>query len=656
MTVELTDYTLMTPELAGAVVDEAIESGEQLISAVVSLSGHRTYANTLGPLDQALTTLNDAYGVGGFMAQVHADEAVRAAGAAAEEKQQKWAAGLAFRRDLYEAVDAYATSDDAAALTGERRRNLEFWMRDFRRAGQELPTEERDEIERLRNRLIEINVAYEQHLSEWEDGIDMTPDQLTGLPASYVARLDPGSSAGTLRVTVAYPDYVPFMDQASDRELRRRLQFKFLNRAAPANTELLNEAVQVRWDIARRLGYASFAQYAMEPKMADPDAVAHFYSSIVPGLTELGRQELAVLQELIEDDHPGATLEPWDWAYYDTLQRKRDFGVDDNEVADYFPLDAVVAGMFDICGDMFGIDFVAVDEPHSWHRDVAVYAISDRDSGDVIAYYYADLHPRPGKFSHAACWRLKAGVATVDGYRQPVTAVAANFTKPTEDSPSLLKHDEAVTLFHEFGHVLHNALTEVALPRFSGTQTERDFVEAPSQIMENWMWEPDVLARFARHHETRQSIPVELVDKMVAARDQNVALKTLRQVFYGHYDLALHGGDGPEDADQAYYAHVVMTLIPPHPDTHFGASFGHMASDGYVAGYYGYLWSKVYGDDMFSVFEDEGVLNPEVGMRYRHAILAKGGTLDGMDLLRGFLGRDASPAAFLRHLGLSPNS
>jgi thimet oligopeptidase len=647
----LTDYTTLTPESARGVVVEAIEQADRLIADVVAVSEPRTYGNTLAPLDRALTMTNDAYGVGGFMSQVHPDEAVRTAGAEAEELHSKWAAGLAFRRDLFEAIDAYRHSEDAAGLTGERRRNLDFWLRDFRRAGQDLPRADREHVERLRNRLIEISVAFERNLAEWEDGIDMTPEELAGLPDSYLERLEPGEQERTWRVTVDYPDYVPFMDQATDRGARRRLQFKFLNRAAAANTELLNEAVELRWEMARRLGYSTFADYTMEAKMADPAAVADFYASMLPGLTELGRAELAALQALMERDGVTERLQQWDWSYYDSTQRKQDYGVDDNEVAEYFPLDAVVAGMFEICGDMFGIDFAEVADPRAWHPDVAVYAVSDRASGDVIAHYYADLHPRPGKFSHAACWRLQAGIATEDGYRHPVTAVAANFTKPAADSPSLLKHDEAVTLFHEFGHVLHNALTEAALPRFSGTQTERDFVEAPSQIMENWMWEPEVLQRFARHYQTGDDIPTELVDKMVAARDQNVALKTLRQVFYGHYDMALHGGDGPADVDAAYYELVEMTLFPPHPDTHFGASFGHMASDGYVAGYYGYLWSKVYGDDMFSVFEDEGVLNPVVGMRYRESILARGGTRDGMDLLRGFLGRDPSPDAFLKKIG-----
>ena len=648
----LTDYTNMTAERVAQVVDDAIAAGEKLIGNVIATDGDRTYDNTMAPLDQAITGAQDAYGVGGFMAQVHSEETVRKAGADAEQKNDKWLAGLAFRSDLFQIIKAYGESDDAAALDGERRRNLEFWLRDFRRAGQELSQGERDAIEDLKKRLIELNVTYESNLAEWQDGIEMTPEDLDGLPEAFIERLAPGQTEGTYLVTVDYPDYVPFMNESTNRELRRQLQFKFLNRGGEANIALLNEAVRVRWDMAGKLGYSSFADYAMEIKMADLKAVADFYASIEPGLTELGVAELTVLQELMEKDHPGEEIMPWDWMFYDTLQRKLDFGVDDNEVSEYFPLEAAVAGMFDICGEMFGIDFTQVEDPKAWHPDVSVYEITDRASGKLLAHYYADLHPRPGKFSHAACWRLKAGVAQADGYRQPIAVVAANFTKPTGDSPSLLKHDEVNTLFHEFGHVLHNALTEAQLPRFSGTQTERDFVEAPSQIMENWVWEPEVLQRFARHYETGQPIPTELVTKMVAARDQNVGLKMLRQVFYGHYDMALHGGDAPSDASEAYFDLVGITLVPAHPDTHLGASFGHMMSDGYVAGYYGYLWSKVYGDDMFSVFEDEGVLNPEVGMRYRSAILARGGTADGMELLRDFLGREPSSQAFLKKIGL----
>ncbi len=649
----LTDYSSMTPERALGVVTDAIAEGDALVAAIVAVAGERTYANTLAPLDRAIVAVNDAYGVGGFMANVHPDEAVRAAGAEAEELQQKWLSDLAFNRDLYVAVKDYAATGEAVALKGERQRNLDFWLRDFRRAGQELPEAERAEVQRLRRRLIELQVGFDRNLNEWQDGLDVTGDDLAGLPDDFVARLATGEAEGTYRVTVDYPDYVPVMQDAADRELRRRLQHKFLNRAAAANVPLLDEAVALRWEISARLGYPTFAEYAMEPRMADPPAVEEFYGSLIPGLTEAGKRELATLQELMDGDHPGETLQQWDWMYYDTRQRKADYGVDDHEVAEYFPLHAVVDGMFSICGDMFGVDFAPVDEPRAWHPDVDVYEIRERATGELVAHYYADLHPRPGKYSHAACWRLRAGYLDTEGYRRPVAAVAANFTKPTADVPSLLKHDEAVTLFHEFGHVLHNALTRVELPRFSGTQTERDFVEAPSQIMENWMWEPEVLRRFARHHRTGEPIPADLVDRMVAARDQNVALKTLRQVFYGRFDLALHGGDGPRGAAEAHEATAGLTLVPHHPGTHFAASFGHMMSDGYVAGYYGYLWSEVYGDDMFSVFADAGVLDPGVGRHYRETVLARGGSLDGAELLRDFLGRDPSPDAFLRKVGLA---
>ena len=650
----LTDYTALTPETTLGIVSEAVATADQMIASVISWEGERTYDNTMAPIGRAITITNDASGVGGFMGQVHPDEAIRSAGTEADELHQKWLAALAFNRGLYEAVLEFAATEEATGLTGERQRDLQFWLRDFKRAGQDLPSAEREEVEALRNRLIELNVAFDRNLGEWDDGIDVTRAQLAGLPESYVERLGPGKRDGEYRVTVAYPDYVPFMDQADNRMLRQWLQFKFLNRAADSNTGLLAEAVKVRWKIARKLGYTTFAEYAMEPKMADPKAVDDFYASLVPGLTRLGESERSVLQEMMDEAEPGSTLQPWDWAYYDTRQRKRDFGVDDNEIAEYFPLEEVVAGMFAICSDMFSIDFNEVSDPKAWHPDVKVYEITERGESEPIAYYYADLHPRAGKFSHAACWRLEAGYRREDGsYRRPIAAVAANFTKPAADAPSLLKHDEAVTLFHEFGHVLHNTLTQVDLPRFSGTQTERDFVEAPSQIMENWMWEPVVLKRFARHYKTGEPIPEELVSKMVAARDQNVALKTLRQVFYGHYDLALHGGDEPGDPVAAYYDHVGLTLLPPHHGTHLGASFGHMASDGYVAGYYGYLWSNVYGDDMFSVFENDGVLNPSVGMRYRSEVLATGGSRDGMEHLRAFLGREPSSDAFLARLGLS---
>ncbi len=649
----LTDYSALTPDGTSRVVAVALEAADRLLMDIVDTAEPRTYENTLRPLDEALILVGDADGISGFMARIHPDETIREAGSRADETIQKWLSDLVFNRDLFLAIQTFAKSDAASALSGEWMRNLQMWMRDFRQAGQELGADDRAKLQELRNQLIEAHVAYERNVDEWDDGIEVARSDLSGMTDAYIGRLAAGASDGTYRVTVTYPDYIPLMEQSTNRGLRRELQFKFMNRAAETNIPLLNEAVQLRWQMARLLGYDSFVELAVEPKMATPETLQAFYTSIIPGLTQLGSNEIIQLEALMGEDHEADSLMPWDWTFYDAVQRQRDFGVDNNIVAEYFPLDAVLNGMFDICSEMFGIEFHRVTDTKAWDPDVLLYELRNTAEPTPIAYFYADLHPRTGKYGHAACWRLRAGCVGKDGeYRRPVSAIACNFTKPTADGPSLLQHSEVETLFHEFGHVLHNTLTEAQLPRFSGTQTERDFVEAPSQIMENWTWEPEVLNRFARHYQTGEPIPGELLASMVAARDQNVGLKTLRQVVFGQYDLTLHGGDGPTDAVDAYWQNVDLGIVPGHPDTNFGASFGHMMSDGYAAGYYGYAWSKVYGDDMFSVFQDEGVLNPVVGMRYRAKILALGGTKDGDDLLRGFLGREPSPDAFMKKIGL----
>jgi Zn-dependent oligopeptidase len=532
-------------------------------------------------------------------------------------------------------------------------RNLEFWLRDLRRAGHDLAEDDRPRLRELRQRLIELQVAFSRNLNEWGDAIDMTREDLAGLPDAYLERLEPGETEGTYRVSMEYPDYIPFIEEAQNRDLRRQMQFKFWNRAAEANTPLMEEAVAVRNEIAFLLGYDTWAEYAMELKMADPEGVDALYESIIPGLTTRAHEELDVLQKLADADLDGDSIRSWDWMYYHTQQRRRDFGIDQNKVAEYFPLETVVAGMFEITGEVFGLEYREVPEPQAWHGDVKLYEIRNRGEDQPIAYFYADLFPREGKFGHAACFSITGGMRTEDGsYRAPVSAVVANFTKPGPGSPSLLKHDEALTLFHEFGHVLHFSLTTVDHPRFAGYDTEWDFVEAPSQIMEHWMWQPEVLQRFARHHETGETIPTDLVERLVAARDQNIGLSTLRQVFLGKFDLAIHTGPSDIDLEQATRDAFTLTLIPYHEGTHFAASFGHLMG-GYDAGYYGYQWAKVYGDDMFSVFTDEGILSPEVGARYRNEVLARGSSRDAIEHLRSFLGREPSPAAYLENLGLS---
>lgn len=643
------------PDSVTRVVDDALADADDLVSQLVS-APTRTWETTMAPLDEIADGLERAFGEAAFMAYVHSDEAVRQAARQGEERIQQWAVELIFRDDLYQAVSAYAASDEAAALNGERARLLSFTLRDLRRAGHELDPESRAEVKALTSRLVEIGILFEQNIAEHKDALIVTAADLDGLPDWYREGLTPGEEEGTYRVTMAYPDVIPFLENAHRRDLREQLSYKFNNRAVAENRPLLAEAIRIRARIAELFGQPSWAHHQLEEQMAKtPEAVAYFYDRLRPPLTEAAHAEVEAMTEMLRVDtgDPQAVLQPWDWRYYDTRLRRERHGVDPNAVAEYFPLEAVLEGLLRITGDTFGLDYEPV-ETETWHSDVRSYLVRDRASGQPIAVFHADLFPRDGKFSHAAAFPLVPGRRLPDGsYQRPVAAIVANFTKPTPSRPSLLQHQEVETLFHEFGHILHQVLTRAELVRFSGSSTERDFVEAPSQIMEHWTWRPEVLATFARHHETGEPIPAGLVEALVEARNLNVALATLRQMQFGFLDLELHGPRAPElDLDDVTRRAAQIGLLPHQEGTFFPASFGHLLG-GYDAGYYGYLWSEVYGDDMFSVFEEEGVTDPVVGARYRRIILEAGGTRDGMDLLCDFLGREPSPQAFLRKLGIA---
>ncbi len=385
----------------------------------------------------------------------------------------------------------------------------------------------------------------------------------------------------------------------------------------------------------------------------NPERVATFYDELIPPLTAQGRKDLAVMSELLEADTGDTRVRTWDWRYYDTQQRRTDYGVDPFEVASYFPMDAVLTGMFDMVQEVFGLDFNEVADPEVWHPDVRLYTIHDHESGEELAHFYLDLFPREGKYSHAAEFPLITSRRLEDGsYQNPVCAMVANFTKPTADTPSLLQHGEVETLFHEFGHVLHQNLGRTELARFSGTSVETDFVEAPSQIMQNWVWRADVLKKFARHHETGEPIPDTLVDQLVAARRLNIAVHQLRQLKYGWLDQAIHAPGPEKDLDEISREASDLSLLPIHEGTFDLASFGHLMG-GYDAAYYSYMWAEVFGDDMFGRFELEGVTNPAVGMAYRREVLEKGGSVDADQMLIGFLGREPDNSAFLRKLGIT---
>jgi thimet oligopeptidase len=418
------------------------------------------------------------------------------------------------------------------------------------------------------------------------------------------------------------------------------------------NVEVLERAIALRNEAATLLGYDSWAAYRVEIRMAKQRGnVDSFLGDLRKRVAVKAASDMEGLQEAKKAHTGSEALNIWDWRFYHNQLLKTRYAVDEFEVAKYFPLDACIDGLFAVTQKLLGVRYEPAPEAPRWLPDVQAFDVYDTDGTEPFARFYMDLFPRPNKYGHAAAFTLRRGRALADGtYQKPVSAIVANFTKPTPTQPSLLRHSEVVTFFHEFGHILHQTLTRARRARFSGTATERDFVEAPSQMLEHWCWEPDVLASFSRHHETGEPLPKGLLDSMIAAKNLDSGVTTLRQLFFATLDFTYHAPGFHGDTTRAVEDLHAITGFPFTPGTHFQSGFGHLF--GYDAGYYGYLWSHVFGDDMYTRFEASSPLDPGTGAEYRTAVLERGGSVDGDELVRSFLGREPNNEAFLRGLGL----
>jgi len=651
---DLVDFASLTPAEIAAACQRAMDSCDRVIADVVAIpAGTRTFANTMLPLEEASDLVAEASGQYAFMAYVTADDALRATAREWDEKLDKYMVALSFREDLYQAIKEFASTEEAARLTGEEQRWLEFELRDYRRNGFDLPPTERARVRELFDRLVELDVQFRKNIDEYEDGITVRREQLAGMPEAWIDSLAKVEMDGETRYTVSldYPEIQPFMANCPDAELRRQLFEKDQRKGGVENVRILEDALRVRHEIAELLGYDSWAAYKTETRMAKTrETVASFLADLRTKVAPKAEDDLRQMRALARE-RGASDVNIWDWRYYHNELLKTQFAVDEFEVAQYFPLDAVLEGMFGVYQHILGVKFTEAPGAPRWHPDVLAYDISEATGGAPFARFYMDLFPRPNKYGHAAAFTLRRGRRLANGeYQQPVSSIVANFTRPSATQPSLLRHGEVDTFFHEFGHIMHQTLTRASRGRFSGTQTERDFVEAPSQMLEHWCWEPSVLSSFARHHETGAPLPQSLLDALIAAKRLNSGIMTLRQLFFATLDLTYHSPGFDGDSTATLRELHAITGFPYMPGTHFQSGFGHLF--GYDAGYYGYLWSRVFGDDMYTKFEAAGPMDTATGLHYRRTILECGGTVDGSQLVRDFLGREPNMDAFLRDLGL----
>ena len=644
------DEILRKSQAAEADCEKALKAIEALPDA------SRTFANTVEAMEQAIGDYYDVTSRLGILKDVHPSDKVRQAAASAEEDAGKFLVKIASRRELYRAMKGWQANAGAReVLEPQQQRLVELTMRDFRRNGLELPDDKLARLVAVRTRLTELGTKFQQNLNENADTIEVTDAELQGLPAAYVERLAKGKSGGRI-VTTKYPDYYPMMENAKSGPARQRMYTVMESREAARNTPLLVEAIALRDEAAKLLGYPTHADYVTGDQMAkDAKTVAAFHSSLREKLKTRRDADFAKMVAIkrTETGDAKAELQPWDVAYYLNQIKKRDFAIDNEQIREFFPAQTVLGGMFKVYETLLGIEIKEVADADVWAPEVKLYEIHDRGTGAYVASFYMDLYPRKGKYGHAASAGVTVARQVGSEYRAPIALVMANFNPPGNGRPSLLAHDEVKTLFHEFGHVMHQTLTVARYGTQAGSSVARDFVEAPSQVLENWVYEKQALDLMSGHYQDpTRKLSAETIEKMRAARTFDAGWRYTRQVFLATFDQTVHTSGAtvePDAVSQKLYSEILG--LAPAPGTHFPATFGHVMG-GYDAGYYGYLWSEVFADDMFSKFVEKGVLDQELGRRYRDVILGKGRTEEPDKLLEQFLGRPSSNAAFLKKLGI----
>ncbi|MEE8335591.1 MAG: M3 family metallopeptidase, partial [Candidatus Neomarinimicrobiota bacterium] len=618
---EVHDFSALKPGHIPAATDQILESTAEIRAEIIKVpDGARTFDNTLVRLDDLYAVIESVWSPAYLMGSVHTNEEIRNEGLESSRVIQKYITDLTLDENVYDAVLEFSLTSEAQSLTGHKKKFLDDTLLDYKRSGFGLSKEKRDQVKEILNKLTDLGLAFDKNIRSAQDTLFVAEDQITGLPENY--KKDRIQADGTYAIDMSYPSYIPFMDYSESAEARKILRSKFNNRAAETNIDVLDNILRARRDLVALLGYKSYAEYRTEDRMArNPENVWNFENDLKVKLRPKAQADIAEMLK-IKSEETGKdenVIQPWEAGYYENKVMKQKYDLDAEEVRKYFEFNNVTQGLFIIYQRLFNITFKKIENASVWHEDVQMFAVYDASTGDLIGRFYLDMFPRADKYGHAAAFSVTMGKLTKEGYQKPATSLVCNFPKPSEQQPSLLTHGDVETYFHEFGHLVHGVLTQSPLLSYSGTSVARDFVEAPSQMLENWIWQKESLALFAKHYETNAVIPEELLDKMIAAKNLNSGTKALQQIFYGTLDFTLHDGFDPDGlkttTELLAELQNSITLYPYQDGTHQQASFGHL--NGYGAAYYGYKWSEVYAQDMFSIFEQNGIMSAETGLRYR---------------------------------------
>ncbi|MBB4846155.1 oligopeptidase A [Paucibacter oligotrophus] len=666
-TAALPAFASIRPEHIQPAIAQLLSEADAALALATSAETPADYDALSATLGVATERLGAAWGAVGHLNAVANSPELREAYNASLPAVTEFFTRQGADEALYAKYKAIAQSPAAASLNPARKQALKLWLRDFVLSGAELQGEAKARFAAIQERSAELGQQFSEHVLDATDGFAYyaTLDELTGVPAdaqqAALAAAEAEGKAG-YKLTLHFPCYLPVMQYGENRALRERLYRAYVTRASELgdkpewdNTAIIQELLQLRQEEAALLGFQNYAEASLAPKMAaSPAQVLEFLRDLSARARPYAEQDLAELQAFAAQQLGLADLQVWDNAYVSEKLKQARYAFSDQEVRQYFTLPRVLQGLFDIIERLFSVKIVE-QTAEVWHDSVKFYRLGR--NGELVGQFYLDLYARPGKRPGAWMDEVRSRWARPEGAQQtPVAQLVCNFSSPVGDKPALLSHDDVTTLFHEFGHGLHHLLTQVNELGVSGISgVEWDAVELPSQFMENFCWEWEVLQQLTKHVDTGQPLPRALFDKMTAAKNFQSGLQTLRQIEFSLFDMRLHAEPGAEQAVQALLDEVraEVAVIPAADFNRNQHSFSHIFAGGYAAGYYSYKWAELLSADAWSAFEVEGVFNAATGARYLHNILEVGGSREAMESFKAFRGREPQIDALLRHQGMA---
>ncbi len=664
-TAPLPAFASIQPEHIQPAIRQLLDEAKAALAQATDAATPADYDTLARVLSVATERLSHAWGAVGHLNAVANTPALREAYNAMLPAVTEFYTALGADEKLYAKYKAIQAQ--AATLSPARQQALKHWIRDFVLSGAELQGAARDRFAAIQEEAAELGQKFSEHVMDATDGFAhyASAEELAGVPADVVANARAAAEAEGKtghKLTLHFPSYFPVMQYAENRALRETLYRAYVTRASELgaqpeldNSALMQQLLMLRQEEAQLLGFKNFAEVSLVPKMAQsPEQVLDFLRDLAGRARPYAEKDLAEMREFAAANLGLAEMQAWDQAFVAEKLKEARYAFSDQEVREYLTVPRVLSGLFDIIQRLFDVSIIE-SQAEVWHESVKFYRLER--AGQLIGQFYLDLYARPGKRPGAWMDEVRSRWARPEGRLQtPVAQLVCNFASPAGDKPALLTHDDVTTLFHEFGHGLHHLLTQVDELGVSGISgVEWDAVELPSQFMENFCWEWEVLQQLSSHVQTGEPLPRALYDKMIAAKNFQSGLQTLRQIEFALFDMRLHAEPGQEQAVQQLLDEVraEVSVNPPPAFNRFQHSFSHIFAGGYSAGYYSYKWAEVLSADAWSAFEEEGVFNPATGRRYLQSILEAGGARDAIDNFKAFRGREPRIDALLRHQGMA---